>query len=117
LQDLLLGIDLGTGGCKITIIDYEGKIIAESTEEYKTHHPAPSFSEQDPADWFDALIKCLDRIKKDRDRPPRWKRFFSPYCFLPSAYFSGMITERKVWEGIHPTFHPKMGSIDLKEVS
>lgn len=63
-KKLLLGIDFGHGGCKITLIDYKGYIIAEATEEYKTEHPHPSYSEQDPRDWFSALVKCLKNIKE-----------------------------------------------------
>jgi len=58
----LLGIDLGTGGCKITIIDYDGNILAEATEEYRTHHPESGHSEQEPVDWFTSLITCLKGV-------------------------------------------------------
>jgi xylulokinase len=60
---LLLGIDLGTGGCKITIINSSGGILAEASSEYKTCQPEPSFSEQNPADWFSAVIKCFSIIR------------------------------------------------------
>jgi len=33
---MLLGIDFGTGGCKITIINNKGDIQAESSAEYLT---------------------------------------------------------------------------------
>ena len=61
-ETLLLGIDLGTGGCKITIINPKGDILAEASAEYETFHPKPSWCEQDPQDWFLALIQCLKKI-------------------------------------------------------
>ena len=61
-ETLLLGIDLGTGGCKITIINPKGDILAEASAEYETFHPKPSWCEQDPQDWFSALIHCLKKI-------------------------------------------------------
>lgn len=64
---LLLGIDLGTGGCKITVIDVIGNIIAEFSEEYETYHPKPSYSEQNPSDWFLALTTCLTKIRKSKN--------------------------------------------------
>ena len=35
----LLGIDFGGGASKATLIDVEGKIIAENTVEYPTYYP------------------------------------------------------------------------------
>ena len=61
-MDLLVGIDLGTSGCKITMINLEGKIIAKASGEYTTYHPKPSFSEQNPSDWFKAMKDCLYEI-------------------------------------------------------
>jgi len=66
-NNLLLGVDLGTGGCKITIINVMGNIIAESSKEYKTYHPKPSYSEQNPSDWFLALIECLKEVKQKKN--------------------------------------------------
>jgi len=61
---MLLGVDLGTGGCKITIIDDEGRILAEPTEEYRTYHPKSSYSEQKPNDWFLAFKACITKAKE-----------------------------------------------------
>ncbi len=61
---LFMGIDFGTGGCKITIINPNGDIVAETSEEYETYHPKPSWCEQNPDDWFLALTCCLTKIKK-----------------------------------------------------
>lgn len=63
-ETLLLGVDFGTGGCKVTIIDNNGNIIAESTEEYKTYHPELSYSEQNPDDWFKAFTVCINKISE-----------------------------------------------------
>lgn len=63
---LLLGIDFGTGGCKVTIIKPTGEIVAESAKEYETYHPQLSFCEQNPADWFKALVDCLLSIRESK---------------------------------------------------
>ncbi len=60
---LLLGIDIGTGGCKISIINQRGEILAESSHEYETFHPKSSWCEQNALDWYSALISCLKKIK------------------------------------------------------
>lgn len=44
----LLGIDLGTSGCKVVITDLNGKVIAEQFSEHETIKPKPGWFEQDP---------------------------------------------------------------------
>lgn len=51
----LLGIDFGGGASKATLIDTNGKIIAENTVEYPTLYPETGACEQNPADWINAL--------------------------------------------------------------
>lgn len=62
-QDTLLGIDLGTGGCKITLIDAHGHILAGGFEEYPTHHPHPGWAEQRPEDWYHAVCHILKSMR------------------------------------------------------
>ncbi len=64
INKLLLGIDFGTGGCKLTAIDRLGKVKAEASREYPTHHPKPFYSEQNPEDWMASLIACLKQIRE-----------------------------------------------------
>ena len=59
---LLLGIDFGTGGCKVTALTAEGAFAGEASVEYPTHHDHPGWSEQDPADWWDALRDALAKL-------------------------------------------------------
>ena len=59
MAKLLLGIDLGTGGCKVNIIDINGKWVASGTSEYLTTHQFPSWSEQDPDDWYIGFKKAF----------------------------------------------------------
>ena len=60
--DLLLGIDFGTGGCKVTAIHADGSFAGEASVEYPTHHDLPGWSEQDPADWWAALREALRKL-------------------------------------------------------
>ena len=48
----LFGVDFGTGGCKATVIDLEGNILASAFQEYPSEHKKPGWSEQDPALWI-----------------------------------------------------------------
>ena len=54
---ILLGIDFGSGGCKVSAIDCTGLMLGDASVEYATHYEHPGWSEQDPADWYAAM--CL----------------------------------------------------------
>lgn len=58
---LLLGIDLGAGSLKAVLIDASGAVLGEGSEAVTTHAPQPSWSEQDPADWWRALCAAVPR--------------------------------------------------------
>ena len=62
MEPLLLGIDFGTGGCKVTAIGTDGALAGEASVEYRTHHEHPGWSEQDPADWWEALRAALAKL-------------------------------------------------------
>ncbi len=59
MDQLLLGIDFGTGGCKVTIINHKGAFIADGFTEYATHYPHVGWSEQNPADWYPAFMQSF----------------------------------------------------------
>lgn len=54
-QKYLLGIDLGAGSLKATVIDATGHIAGEAAHPVTTQIPHFGWSEQDPAEWFAAL--------------------------------------------------------------
>jgi len=62
MNELLLGIDIGTSGCKITVIDREGRIVDTASGEYHTAHPHPGWSEQDPDEWYAVACALLQRL-------------------------------------------------------
>ena len=59
---LLLGIDFGTGGCKVTAVRADGSFAGEASVEYPTYHDRPGWSEQDPSDWWTALRDALAKL-------------------------------------------------------
>ena len=61
---LLLGIDFGTGGCKVTAIGEDGAFAGEASVEYPTYHEHPGWSEQEPGDWWDALVAALGKLSE-----------------------------------------------------
>jgi len=61
---ILLGIDFGSGGCKVTAIDADGRLRGEASREYRTHYERPGWSEQEPADWYAAMCEALAELRK-----------------------------------------------------
>lgn len=55
----VLGIDLGTSGCKTILVDRAGTILAAATAEYPLSSPKPQWSEQDPAHWWRGLVESV----------------------------------------------------------
>ena len=58
----LIGLDVGTSGAKCIMIDETGKVVASSTQEYPLSTPRPGWAEQNPADWWDGVVRGLKVI-------------------------------------------------------
>ena len=55
----LLGIDLGAGSLKATIIGRDGRVAGEGSHGVSTSIPKFGWSEQNPADWYAALCRAV----------------------------------------------------------
>ena len=62
MDTLLLGIDVGTSGCNITVIDPQGAIVGEAFGEHRSFHPHPGWSEQEPDEWYDVVRGLLREL-------------------------------------------------------
>jgi xylulokinase len=58
-----LGIDLGTSGLRALLVDAEGRPIGASERHYGVSHPNSGWSEQDPADWINALEEAVAELR------------------------------------------------------
>jgi xylulokinase len=63
---LALAFDLGTGGCKASLCDEHGRMVAETVEEYPTKHPAPGRNEQRPEAWWGAVVSSTRALLDQR---------------------------------------------------
>lgn len=63
----LLGLDIGTSGCKALLIDEEGRVLKEAHAEYPISTPKPGWSEQEPEHWWRGVQACLDQIGEASD--------------------------------------------------
>ncbi|QDU90166.1 Xylulose kinase [Pirellulimonas nuda] len=66
----LLGIDIGTSGTKTIAINPAGEVLAQASAAYPCHHPKPLWSEQDPEDWWRAVVETVrGAVKKAGLKP------------------------------------------------
>ena len=49
-----LGIDIGTSGTKVVLLDRDGRLVDEATSNYPMETPEPGWAQQDPAIWWSA---------------------------------------------------------------
>lgn len=65
-----IGVDIGTSGTKSLLIDPDGNILAESSSGYSVSMPKPMWTEQNPEDWWAAVVKTVRAvIKQGRAKP------------------------------------------------
>lgn len=62
VKDLLLGIDIGTSGCKMTVFSRNGIEVCSSTEVYPVYYPMPGCIEQEPDDWWNAVCHGTKKL-------------------------------------------------------
>ena len=54
-MNLYIGADLGTSALKLLLLNSSGEILRSVTKEYPVYYPKPTYSEQDPRDWWQDL--------------------------------------------------------------
>ncbi len=57
-----IGIDLGTSGCKLLLVDGEGRVCHTVTKGYPLAFPQPGWSEQEPEDWWRAVCAGIPEL-------------------------------------------------------
>lgn len=67
LADVVIGLDLGTGGVRAIAVDLQGQIIAQTTRNYPLLTPQPGWTEQNPSDWVEASLDALSDVTQQLD--------------------------------------------------
>ena len=62
-----IGIDLGTSAVKLLLVDEQGVILRSVSREYPLIFPHPGWSEQDPAQWWQACVSGLKELLQGQD--------------------------------------------------
>ncbi|AKP66479.1 xylulokinase [Companilactobacillus ginsenosidimutans] len=55
----VMGVDLGTGSVKVSVMDREGKIVSQESSSLSLNQAQPGYSEQNPEDWVTATTVAI----------------------------------------------------------
>jgi xylulokinase len=58
----ILAHDIGTSSDKAVLVDFNGNIIAQSTAKYDTFYPYPAWVEQNPEDYWSAVVESTKTL-------------------------------------------------------
>jgi len=62
---MYIGIDLGTSGVKLILVTKDGTVINTVTRSYDLLIPKPSWTEQDPNEWYNKTLDGLKELTKN----------------------------------------------------
>ncbi len=63
---MYIGIDLGTSGVKVIILDDNDTIIASQTEPLEVSRPKELWSEQEPNAWWQATCIAISKLQQEQ---------------------------------------------------
>ena len=61
------GVDLGTSAMKVLLVDETGTVKGSTSHAYPLIFPHPGWSEQEPAEWWNALKVCVKKLLEGID--------------------------------------------------
>lgn len=67
MKSLYLGVDLGTSSIKCSLADEQGVIIDSANETYPLLCPKLNWTEQNPDDWYNAMVSIIQVLKTRND--------------------------------------------------
>ncbi|MGD0721132.1 MAG: xylulokinase [Roseiarcus sp.] len=70
--DAFLGLDIGTSSVKAVLVDERQSLLGEVAVPLSVSRPRPLWSEQNPADWSDAVLLAFEGLR--RDHPAAFSR-------------------------------------------
>lgn len=92
-----LGIDIGTSAVKAVLVDEHQAIVAQASAPVATQQPRPSWSEQNPEDWWRATERVVAEL---RAAPP------SAFADVRAVGLSGQMHGLVVLDASHEVIRP-----------
>lgn len=66
----LMGLDIGTSGVKVLLLSKNGEVITTATESYPLDTPKSGWAEQNPIDWWEAVVKVINKTISENNVNP-----------------------------------------------
>jgi len=63
---LILSFDIGTSYIKTSLVDTKFNILATELDKYPIYFPKKGYVEQDPLDWWNAVVKTTKRLVQEK---------------------------------------------------
>jgi len=68
--EYLLAHDVGTGGNKAVLVATDGRVCATAFAPYPVHYPRADWAEQDPEDWWSAVVSTTKQVMQQAGAAP-----------------------------------------------
>ncbi|SHF64215.1 xylulokinase [Caldanaerobius fijiensis DSM 17918] len=62
MGEYLIGIDIGTSACKVTVFNVGGEVIFSTAKTYDIYYPHTGWAEQDAREWWAAVCSALKEV-------------------------------------------------------
>lgn len=70
MEEVLLGIDIGTSSCKVALFNERGAVLDQQTGSYNVYYPNEGWAEQDPNEWWTEVSKAIKVMLKRKKVDP-----------------------------------------------
>lgn len=78
MEEYVLGVDIGSGSVKLTLLSRQGKVTGTAGCEYPTYYPQTGWCEQEPEDWCAAFKTALKTLLAQTGVKPESIRAIAP---------------------------------------
>ena len=64
MTQVFLGVDVGTSAVKALLVDEEQRVVAQAEQTLSISRPRPLWSEQDPEEWWNAVVRAVRAVRE-----------------------------------------------------
>ena len=89
MNEYVLGVDIGSGSVKLTLLSRGGKIAGTAGCEYPTFYPHVGWCEQEPEDWCYAFKTALTNLIQTTNIQPEEIKAIAPDAATHTAVLLG----------------------------
>lgn len=65
MDQLLMAVDVGTSGTRVTVFSPDGTVVGTRSVEYRCETDGPGHSQIDAEIWWESSLQCIDGLRAD----------------------------------------------------